>query len=67
MIPTMRNGPQVGLCIGKTDNYFSEKGFDFRPATMISHSTKRTPYCEKISEKKFDFRPATLATEQTPF
>ena len=36
MIPTMRNGLQVGLCIGKKDNYFSEKGIDFRPATLVN-------------------------------
>ena len=27
---------QVGLCIGKTDNYVSEKGIDFRPATLAT-------------------------------
>ena len=26
----------MGLCIGKTDNYFSEKGIDFRPATLVT-------------------------------
>ena len=33
---TMRNGLQVGLCIGKTDDNFSEKGIDFCPATLVT-------------------------------
>ena len=62
----MRNGLQVGLCIGKTDNNFSEKGIDFCPATLVTvrkglHIVK-TEF--NLAKKKFHFRPATLATER---
>ena len=38
---TFRSAPlmqrtQVGLCIGKTDNNFREKGFNFCPATLVT-------------------------------
>ena len=55
----------------KRDNYFSEKEFDFRPATLATERkelffTKRSPCCEKentyFSEREFDFRPAMLAS-----